>query len=43
VDYQARLKAIDPSHKYFIGIDSDGCVFDSMEMTPGHANACPAP
>lgn len=32
MDSQARLKAIDPSHKYFIGIDSDGCVFDSMEV-----------
>ncbi len=32
MDYQARLKAFDPSHEYFIGIDSDGCVFDSMEV-----------
>jgi phosphoglycolate phosphatase-like HAD superfamily hydrolase len=32
VDYQTILKAFDPSHEYFIGIDSDGCVFDSMEV-----------
>lgn len=26
------LKDIKPSHEYFIGIDSDGCVFDTMEI-----------
>ena len=27
-----RLKALEPEHDYLIGIDSDGCVFDSMEI-----------
>ena len=26
------LKALSPEKEYFIGIDSDGCVFDSMEL-----------
>jgi phosphoglycolate phosphatase-like HAD superfamily hydrolase len=25
-------KTFEPAHSYFIGIDSDGCVFDTMEM-----------
>jgi phosphoglycolate phosphatase-like HAD superfamily hydrolase len=32
VDYQAVLRNIKPGHEFFIGIDSDGCVFDSMEV-----------
>jgi phosphoglycolate phosphatase-like HAD superfamily hydrolase len=28
----ATLKAFAPKHEYFIGFDSDGCVFDSMEL-----------
>jgi phosphoglycolate phosphatase-like HAD superfamily hydrolase len=32
MDYQKSLKDLKPSHEYFIGIDSDGCVFDSMEV-----------
>lgn len=32
MDYQATLKNLHPAHDYFIGIDSDGCVFDSMEV-----------
>jgi phosphoglycolate phosphatase-like HAD superfamily hydrolase len=32
MDYQAILKKIKPSHEFFIGIDSDGCVFDTMEL-----------
>jgi phosphoglycolate phosphatase-like HAD superfamily hydrolase len=32
MDYQAILGAHDPCHEFFIGIDSDGCVFDSMEV-----------
>jgi phosphoglycolate phosphatase-like HAD superfamily hydrolase len=32
MDYQAILKKIRPSHEFFIGIDSDGCVFDTMEL-----------
>lgn len=32
MDYQQQLKSIIPGHSYFIGIDSDGCVFDTMEV-----------
>ncbi len=32
MDYQAALKDLQPNHDFFIGIDSDGCVFDSMEV-----------
>jgi phosphoglycolate phosphatase-like HAD superfamily hydrolase len=32
MDYQNDLKKLKPGHDYFIGIDSDGCVFDSMEV-----------
>jgi phosphoglycolate phosphatase-like HAD superfamily hydrolase len=32
MDYQTILKNIEPLHEFFIGIDSDGCVFDSMEV-----------
>jgi len=32
VDYQSSLENMKPSHEFFIGIDSDGCVFDSMEV-----------
>ena len=32
MDYQTILRNIKPSHEFFIGIDSDGCVFDSMEV-----------
>jgi phosphoglycolate phosphatase-like HAD superfamily hydrolase len=32
MDFQKELKDFIPSHEYFIGIDSDGCVFDSMEV-----------
>jgi phosphoglycolate phosphatase-like HAD superfamily hydrolase len=31
-DPAARLRAFVPQHEYFVGIDSDGCVFDSMEI-----------
>ena len=31
-DPQAGLKAFVPSHPFFVGIDSDGCVFNSMEV-----------
>lgn len=30
--HQQRLLAFRPQHKFFVGIDSDGCVFDSMEI-----------
>jgi len=29
---QAALKALKPSQEFFIGIDSDGCAFDTMEI-----------
>jgi phosphoglycolate phosphatase-like HAD superfamily hydrolase len=32
MDYQDSLKSFVPEHEFFIGIDSDGCVFDSMEV-----------
>lgn len=32
MDFQKDLRDFIPSHSYFIGIDSDGCVFDSMEV-----------
>jgi phosphoglycolate phosphatase-like HAD superfamily hydrolase len=32
MDYQTTLRNIKPLHEFFIGIDSDGCVFDSMEV-----------
>ena len=31
MDYQKILKDLQPIKDFFIGIDSDGCVFDSME------------
>ena len=32
MDYQKLLKDLQPEHRFFVGIDSDGCVFDSMEV-----------
>lgn len=32
MDYQTILKTLKPDHEFFIGMDSDGCVFDSMEV-----------
>jgi phosphoglycolate phosphatase-like HAD superfamily hydrolase len=32
MDYQAALRDLQSNHDFFIGIDSDGCVFDSMEV-----------
>lgn len=32
MDLQKALREIRPEHEYFIGIDSDGCVFDTMEV-----------
>ena len=31
-DYKAALAGFRPSHEFFVGIDSDGCAFDSMEL-----------
>ena len=36
-DPAQMLRDFTPSREYFVGIDSDGCVFDSMEIKPkGH-------
>ena len=32
MDDVSRLKAFRPRHEFFVGIDSDGCVFDTMEI-----------
>jgi len=32
MDYQSELRNLKPDHEFLIGIDSDGCVFDSMEV-----------
>jgi len=32
MDYQQILKDLKPQREFFIGIDSDGCVFDTMEL-----------
>lgn len=31
MDHYNELRNFNPEHEFFIGIDSDGCVFDSME------------
>ncbi len=31
-DYQEVLRNFKPRHSYFVGIDSDGCTFDTMEL-----------
>ncbi len=31
-DPQAELKAFKPQHQFFVGVDSDGCAFDTMEI-----------
>ena len=32
MNYQTILKNLKPDNEFFVGIDSDGCVFDSMEV-----------
>jgi len=32
MDYAARLASLPRQHDFLVGIDSDGCVFDSMEI-----------
>jgi phosphoglycolate phosphatase-like HAD superfamily hydrolase len=32
MDYQENLRNLKPNKEFFIGIDSDGCIFDSMEV-----------
>ena len=41
MDYVAQLKGLPKRHDFFIGIDSDGCVFDSMEIKQKEC-FCPA-
>ncbi|HUU54575.1 MAG TPA: HAD family hydrolase, partial [Armatimonadota bacterium] len=31
-DPQAPLRDFAPQHEFFVGIDSDGCAFDTMEI-----------
>ena len=31
-DPQAELKNFKPEHEFMVGIDSDGCAFDTMEI-----------
>ena len=31
-DYKAALQGFESSRDFFVGIDSDGCAFDSMEL-----------
>ncbi|HVR72929.1 MAG TPA: HAD hydrolase-like protein [Planctomycetota bacterium] len=31
-DHQAALRGFKAAHPYFVGIDSDGCAFDTMEL-----------
>jgi phosphoglycolate phosphatase-like HAD superfamily hydrolase len=31
-DPQARLRDFRPRHEFFVGVDSDGCAFDTMEV-----------
>ena len=40
-DAQAPLRDLKPEHKFFVGVDSAGCAFDTME--PKHKECfCPA-
>ncbi|HOW41091.1 MAG TPA: HAD hydrolase-like protein [Bacteroidales bacterium] len=32
MDFQKQLRDLTPEHDFFAGIDSDGCVFDTMEV-----------
>ncbi|MCF8223974.1 MAG: HAD hydrolase-like protein [Bacteroidales bacterium] len=32
MDYRTKLKNLQPGKDFFVGIDSDGCVFDTMEV-----------
>lgn len=32
MDPQEKLKSFEPGHDFFVGIDSDGCAFDTMEI-----------
>lgn len=41
MDYVAQLRNLPKNHDFFIGFDSDGCVFDSMEIKQKEC-FCPA-
>ena len=41
MDYVSQLKGLPKQHDFFVGIDSDGCVFDSMEIKQQEC-FCPA-
>jgi phosphoglycolate phosphatase-like HAD superfamily hydrolase len=41
MDYVAQLKGLPKRHDFFIGIDSDGCIFDTMEIKQKEC-FCPA-
>lgn len=41
MDYPAQLRALPKNHEFFVGIDSDGCVFDTMEIKQKEC-FCPA-
>ena len=41
MDYVEQLKSLPKKHDFFIGIDSDGCVFDTMEIKQKEC-FCPA-
>lgn len=32
MDYLAEMKSLPKNHDFFIGYDSDGCIFDTMEI-----------
>ncbi|RPJ06598.1 MAG: HAD family hydrolase [Spirochaetaceae bacterium] len=40
-DPRTKLQALKPEHGFFVGIDSDGCVFDTMELKQREC-FCPA-
>ncbi|MDD3118501.1 MAG: HAD hydrolase-like protein [Victivallales bacterium] len=41
MDYSVQLKGLPRQHDFFVGIDSDGCVFDNMEFKQKEC-FCPA-
>ena len=41
MDYVAQLKNLPVEHEFFIGFDSDGCIFDTMEIKQKEC-FCPA-
>ncbi|MFA6931707.1 MAG: HAD family hydrolase, partial [Lentisphaeria bacterium] len=41
MDYVAQLKNLPKKHEFFVGYDSDGCIFDTMEIKQKEC-FCPA-